>query len=364
MTLPSAQTLPPRRSGALVAFGIGGAIVAAIAVLANPAAGWAGVLTAAVYGLTIALGGALFAAIFAGTGAVWWLPIRSIPLAIAGTLLVPALALALFVALGAIHVYPWADPEVVAHNHLIHGKAGWLNWPFYAVRAAVVLLLWWALVGAMRRRFAEGRPLARIGIGFLVVFALTLSVASWDWLMSIETEWYSTMYAVYVFAGAIHAGIATTALVTFRRRRALGAALDRNRIQTLGSLLFAFAFFWGYIWFSQAMLIWYANIPEETIHYAARMSNGWTAAFWLNLVLNLAVPFLVLMPVGSRRSTFVVSQVAVVVLLGHWLDVLLLVGPGVAPASSAVPYAAVGATVAVGAAMLHRLRRDRLLAPQ
>jgi len=127
-------------------------------------------------------------------------------------------------------------------------------------------------------------------------------------------------------------------------------------------LLSAFSFFWGYIWFCQAMLIWYANIPEETIHYATRFSGGWSALFWLNPIINLAVPFITLVSMNARRNPGVVSQVAVVVLVGHALDMFLLVAPALGPAGGLAPLAAIAGLAAIGAGMLVKLGRDRLVA--
>jgi hypothetical protein len=338
-----------------LSFAAAGAILASAIVVAEPARGWAGVLIGAVFGLTIALGGALFAAIFAATGATFWLPIRRAPLAIAGTMPVPAAVMLLVVGLGVGALYPWADPSVVARSHVLPDKAVWLGRAFFSARAVAILVVWLAFVTILRRKVVAGLPLARTAIGFLVVFALTISLACWDWLLSLEPEWYSTMHGVYLFAGTLQAGIAATALL------ALGRMRDRagpNQVRSLGALLFAFSAFWGYIWFCQGMLIWYANIPEETIHYSARLSGGHTMLFWLDPILNLAVPFVALLSIHARRSPAVVAQVAFVVLVGHALDLYLLVGPAIAPAASLLPYAAAGATVAVLAGMAWRLAKD------
>ncbi len=356
--MPRAAIHPLQNGAGLGLIALLGAGAAATVIASDPAAGWGGVLIAGFFGITIALGGALFAAIFAATGATWWKPLRRMPLDVANTLPVPALAIILFVGLGVAAVYPWADPEVVHHNHLIHGKTAWLNRTFFSARAVVVLLIWWGFVTSLRRRLLAGEALARTGIFFLVVFALTISVATWDWVMSIEPEWYSTMHAVYAFAGALQVGIACTALWALRQRRLLGREFGTHQVHTLSSLLFGFSFFWGYIWFCQGMLIWYANIPEETAHYAARMEGGWSMLFWLNPVVNLAVPFIALMSTRAKRSPAALSQVAMIVVLGHFLDVVLLVGPGLGDASVQLCVAVLGAGAAVAAGMIYAIRRS------
>jgi hypothetical protein len=332
-----------------------GVAVTVYALVSEPAYGWAGILIAAVFGLTIAIGGALLASINIATNAQVWRPIRHSCVGVARTLPVPAVALALVLGLGISALYPWANEEIVESSHLLHGKTGYLNQPFFIARSIVILLIWFAFVGALRKRIEADEPksLARTAIGFLIVFALTVSVGFWDWTMSLEPEWFSTMHGVYGFAGCLQVGIAVVALAAMRDKR-VGA----KPLFDLGSLLFAFSLFWGYIWYSQGMLIWYANIPEETVYYATRFSGGWTMLFWLNPLLNLVVPIIVLMSRHAKRSRAVVGQVALVVVIGHFLDILLQVGPSVGPVETVLPVAAAGTTIAVAAGMLLLHRRN------
>lgn len=330
----------------------------------EPVLGWAGLLVGAVFGLTVATGAALFASINLATAAKWWRPVRHDCVSIARTLPVPAAALAILLALGVGVLYPWANEQFMAESHLVHAKAGWLNRPFFTVRSVIILLLWFAFVGSLRRHLTTGHTvrLVRTGIGFLIVFGLTISVGFWDWTMSLEPEWFSTMHGVYGFAGAFQVGIAVTLLVALRNHK-VGA----KPLYDLGSLLFAFSLFWGYIWYCQGMLIWYANVPEETFHFANHLSNGWTSLFWINPILNVVLPIILLMSRHARRSRVMLGQVATVVVVGHFVDILLLVGPAagrynspeVGGADSIMPLAALGAALAVGGGMvlLHRKLR-------
>jgi hypothetical protein len=335
----------------------GGIVVSALSLALQPADAWHGVLTAALFGTTLALGGALFVAIQAAASARWWLPFGSVPLTLARTLPAPAVALAVCFLFGLQALYPWARPAAVEASHLLKEKAAWLNEPLFLARALVVFVLWFSMIGVLRQRFAafsreasaaNGRRLGRVAVGFLVVYAITNAVASWDWGMSLEPEWFSTMYSVYVFAGTFLGGIAAVALLSLMLERAglLVARLPPKAVHDLGKLLFAFATFWAYIWFCQYMLIWYANLPEETGHYAARLSGGWSMLFYLNPILNWVVPFVVLLPAGTKRHAPTLAQVAIVVLLGRWLDCYLLVAPAAGPAPGFL-IAAVAATVAV-----------------
>jgi hypothetical protein len=163
---------------------------------------------------------------------------------------------------------------------------------------------------------------------FTLVFAPTFSLASVDWLMSVEPHWMSTLYPWYVFATAFTGGLAVLAgLVLLAAWRGKLPGLSAHHLHDLGKLVFAFSFFWGYLWFCQYMLIWYANIPEEVTHYLARTRGPWFAPFAVNPLVNLVVPFLVLLPAQMKRSVPVLAAASALVAAGHWLDVHLLVMP-------------------------------------
>jgi hypothetical protein len=360
------NTSPPTiRSGLLSSFVALGLALVLVSLAIEPVLGWAGLLVGAVFGLTIAIGGALFASICLATGAQWWEPIKSTCVSIARLLPIPAIALALVVGLGVTTLYPWANDAFLAESHLVHGKTGWLNHGFFAARTAGILLLWFVFVAALRKGLASGSAtrFARTGVGFLLIFGVSISVGFWDWTMSLEPEWFSTMHGVYGFAGAFQVGIAVTLMIAVRNPK-----ISAKPLFDLGTLLLAFSAFWGYIWYCQGMLIWYANIPEETFHYANALSNGWSTLFWLNPILNLALPLFMLMSRHARRSRLMLGQVALLVVVGHFLDILLLVGPSagryntpeVGGASSLMPLAAVGAALAVGSGMmlLHRRLKE------
>jgi len=346
------------------AVGIG---VLAYGAAANPRDAFPGLLTAALFGLTVALGGAVFAAIQGVSGARWWAPVRPVASALAGTLAVPGAALFLTLVLGLRTLYPWARPGAAAVSHALHAKAVWLNPSFFLARALVVLVLWMALASLLRDRLAvlDGRPsaeanraFARASVLFLLLLAPTLSAASWDWAMSLEPEWYSTMFSVYIFSGTFLGGIAAVAVLAIwlDRRGLLGWRLAPETLHDLGKLLFAFGTFWAYIWFCQYLLIWYSNLPEETPYFARRLTGGWTLLFWLNPVLNFGVPFAALLSARVKRRPGFLAQVALVVLLGRWLDSYLLIAPAGSPLPSFPVYAVV-ATLLLVSGMLLRFAR-------
>jgi hypothetical protein len=225
----------------------------------------------------------------------------------------------------------------------------WLSRPFFLVRAAVYLATWMlfstAIVRNSRRQDSDGnvehtRRNVRLSIGFMPVFAITVCLASFDWIMSLEPAWSSTIFGVYNFAGLFSAGLACIIVLVVllqnlgpRGMGPLHGQVSADQLHDLGKLLFGFCTFWMYIWFSQYMLIWYANIPEETTYYVARLHGLWEPLFLLNVCLNWVVPFLVLLSRGTKRASSVVVKVAIAVLVGRFLDLYLMVIPPFAGAS-------------------------------
>jgi len=359
-TASAARPLAPS-SGTLVAAVLAGIALTGAGLALQPAEAWAGVLAAGFYGVTLALGGALFLAIQVASGASWWFPLRRVPLRLAATLPVPLAAIFVVLVFGLATLYPWARSAAVEASPLLQTKRAWLNPPLFLARAVVIAVVWLVLVAALRgaldnlirRPSPEGkRRLVRASLVFLPVFALTLSLAAWDWGMSLEPEWYSTMYGVLVFAGSFQGGIAAVAAlaVLLDRRGELDAPLGDGARHDLGKLLFAFSVFWGYVWFCQYLLIWYANVPEETGHYMARFSGGWSTLYWLVPVLCFVVPFVSQMSQPAKRDATHLYHAALAVLFGRWLEVYLLVAPNQGPVP-VLPLGALGAAVAVLAGM-------------
>jgi hypothetical protein len=290
---------------------------------------WANWLLVSFYALTLALGGICFVAIHDASGATWAVALRRAPEALAALIPVAAVAVGLVFA-ARPQIYPWSAEDLAhAPDGVLAFKHAWLDWPFFLVRAVVYAAAWIAFARAIRRRRTGERR--RIAGVFLAVFAVTFSLASFDWIMSLEPAWYSTIHGVYHFAGLFLSALAAVILIALwlERSGALAGVLHEDHLHDLGKLLFAFSTFWAYIWFSQFMLIWYANIPEETSYYIARTRNGWYALFVANVVLNWMVPFAVLIRRDTKRSRRVLATVAAVVLIGRWLDLYLMILPPV-----------------------------------
>jgi hypothetical protein len=165
---------------------------------------------------------------------------------------------------------------------------------------------------------------------FIIFFAITSSMSAWDWVMSIDTHWFSTMFGWYNFASYFVAGLATITLaVIYLKEAGYLKMLTENHLHDLGKFVFAFSVFWTYIWFSQFLLIYYANIPEETIYFLERLQSGEYGKFiFINLFLNFVFPFLALMTRDAKRKTIILKIVCYAVIVGHWLDFWLMITPG------------------------------------
>lgn len=249
---------------------------------------------------------------------------------------------------GGDHViYHWSDAEAVKHDVALEYKSGFLNKGFFTVWTIITIVGWWWLGRKMRHlsRSIEDKPLT-VEEGkkfiwkntvwsaiYIVLFALTvMSSIPWLWLMSIDAHWYSTMYSWYNFASTFVSGIALiTIFVVFLKNYGYLEYTNREHIHDLGKFQFAFSIFWTYLWFAQFMLIWYANIPEETTYFEPRVEGAYNAIFWLNLIINFLAPLLILMRRSPKRNYGTITMMSVLILFGHWLDYYQMVFASISP---------------------------------
>ena len=277
----------------------------------------------------------------------WQMAFRRVPEAISSVVPVfSILALLVFVGLifGHKHsIYHWLDKDHVAHDPILKGKSAFLNPTFFMVWTIITLTLW-SFVGAKMRKLSSeadeqmDQEASKKFIWnntvwaatFIVFFALTVaSTIPWLWLMSIDAHWYSTMYSWYTFASTFVAGMALVAIfVVYLKNQDYLEYVSEEHLHDLGKFMFAFSVFWTYLWYSQFMLIWYANIPEETVYFKPRMQGPYRGIFFLNLIINFVLPFLLLMRRGSKRNFTTMTFVAVLIILGHWIDFYQMVMPG------------------------------------
>ncbi len=315
-----------------------GLLAVIIALFLSPQRAWSNLLLNSFYFLCVSLGGLFFIAVHFLAKAGWASALRRIPEALMTALPAAAALIALTLILGQHALYEWSHPEHMESDPLLASKSVYLNSFGVLLRMAIVLGVWLLLAHLMRRSSIrqDGDPslthhkwMVRYSAIFVVTFAFTFSVAAFDWLMSLDPHWFSTIFAVYVFAGLFVMGIAAiTILAIFLRRTGpLKGIVNENHLHDLGKLLFGFCTFWAYIWLSQYLLIWYANIPEETTFYLLRTGPDWVVLFGLNLILNWVLPFMVLLSRSAKRNERVLLSVCFVVLAGRWLDLFLIIMP-------------------------------------
>ncbi len=289
------------------------------------------------YFMSIALGGLFFATVQWLTGAMWSAPIRRVTESFTAYLPV---ALVAFVVLffGMHDLYVWTHADHVKGDIILEGKAGYLNVPFFFIRNLVFLGVMWffskKLIGNSVAQDANGdfsytarnRSLAP---AFMILFGVLFTMASFDQLMSLDPHWFSTMFGVYCFSGAFYAILALTTIlvVQLKRNGALQGIVNENHLHDLGKFMFAFTVFWAYIGFSQFLLIWYANLPEETGYFLNRMHNGWFAVSVFLLVGKFMVPFFLLLPRDAKRNEKMLLAVGAFMLIAQWIDMLWIVQP-------------------------------------
>jgi hypothetical protein len=233
-------------------------------------------------------------------------------------------------------IYEWLDKAMVEKDPILNGKKGFLNPTFFIIWTTLTIGLWTVLGYKMRSisREIDGRVLT-VEEGkkyiwkntvwsalFIVWFALTVaSTVPWLWLMSISAHWFSTMYSWYSFASTFVAGVALiTLFVIYLKNKGYLEYVNQEHLHDLGKFQFAFSVFWTYLWFSQFMLIWYANIPEETIYFQPRLNGAYTGLFYLNLIINFLAPLLIYMRRSAKRNYTTLTFMSVALLFGHWLD--------------------------------------------
>jgi hypothetical protein len=242
-------------------------------------------------------------------------------------------------------IYPWLDKEMVAHDEVLKGKSGFLNPTVYSI-ASIVCVALWAFVGKKLKDLSlESDKMGTMDLQtgqswmkrnlfwasfFIILFGLTVgSVMPWIWIMSIDAHWFSTMFSWYTFGSSFVAGIALlTLFVIYFKNQGQLEFVTQEHLQDLGKFMFAFSIFWTYLWFDQFMLIWYGNIPEETIYFKSRLQGTYEGLFYLNLILNFVCPILIFMKRATKRNYTIVTFMCILIIFGHWIDFYLMVMPG------------------------------------
>lgn len=338
----SEVTMQPGHAGSKIpavgaVIGVAGLGVAGFMIDGDPKQFFFSYLTAYLFFLSLALGGMFFVLAQHVARAGWSVVVRRFAENVMGT---SPLFVLLFVpvALGAHDLFHWTHADAVAEDPILQHKQPYLNESFFFIRAVVYLLVWSVLGWWFRRQSvlqdSEGgtrltRRLQRASGPAILLYAVTVSFAAFDWIMSLDPHWFSTIFGIYFFAGSVVGIFALLVLMSASLRRAglTGRAITVEHFHDLGKLLFAFVAFWAYIAFSQYFLIWYANIPEETAWFLHRWNGAWQEVSVTLGVGHFVIPFFFLLPRTIKRSTGALMVAAVWMLGMHYMDLYWLVMP-------------------------------------
>ncbi len=301
---------------------------------------WSALYVACIFFMLVSLGVLVFYAIQQVAQAGWSPVLFRVMQGITSYLPVGAVFFFVLLVLCGLHLnhmFIWLDPEVVATDKLIANKAGYLNFPFWIVRA-IIFLSGWCLYQYYSRKNCLAQDEAsdnllykknfKLSAMFLVFFIVSESIMSWDWIMSIDPHWFSTLFGWYVFASFFVSGVTTITLVTlYLKSRGYLEFVNNSHIHDLAKFMFGLSVFWTYLWFSQFMLIWYANIPEEVTYFITRIQL-YNVPFFGAVVMNFLFPLLILINTDFKRISWVIVMAGVVILMGHYLDFFNMIMPG------------------------------------
>jgi len=289
----------------------------------------------------IGLGSLFFLALKYATETAWYVSIKRVIEALIGFLPygigLMLISLAFITLNDGAHIYLWMDQEVVNNDEIIQGKSAYLNKTFFWIRTLVYLAIYFIYArGFINRSLLEDEVGGtdvhfknyKKGAMFLVFFAVFSSTSAWDWIMSIDVHWFSTLFGWYVFAGMWCATmIVLVTLTLYLKKNDYLPNVNESHIHDIGKWVFATSFLWSYMWFSQFMLIWYANIPEETTYFLTRIEH-YQGLYFGMFIVNFAFPMVLLMSRDAKRHAGILTFVGLVVLAGHWVDVYVMIMAG------------------------------------
>ncbi len=293
---------------------------------------WAALYVAALFFMLISLGVLAFYAIQHAAQAGWSPLLFRVMEALTSYLVPGAIIVFVLLVLSGMqmnHLFIWMDPAVVAEDKLIQGKSGYLNVPFFLIRAAIFMGGW-----IFYRHYTRKNSLTmdetmdatyykknfKASAAFLAFFLVSESMMSWDWIMSVDPHWYSTLFGWYVFASFFVSGITVIALTTlYLKSRGYLEYVNNSHFHDLAKFMFGISVFWTYLWFSQFMLMWYANIPEEVTYFKFRIEH-YNLPFFGMVAMNFVFPILILINSDFKRVPWIISMAGIVILCGHYLD--------------------------------------------
>ncbi len=316
-------------------------VIGAIAIIAgfatDSARTWPNILLNNMYFITISIGALMFYGIQYITGSSWSALFQRIPLA-AGAFLPAGFILMLLLYFGLHDIYEWSHPGITETDKLIAHKAPFLNVPFFMIRIIIYFALWIPLF-IMMRKMAKKEDLeggeqwyfksAFYSKVFIFVAVLIFSLAAVDWVMTIDAHWYSTIFGFRAMITSMYYGTAVIILLVFFLKN-LGFLTELNEAHRhdLARYLFRFSIVFGYLWFMQFLILWYANIPELTVYYSPRFLGEWQLFFYLEPLINFAIPFVVVMADNTGRKKPVMIGISALLMVGLWISLFLQIMPG------------------------------------
>ncbi len=316
-----------------------GAVAGIIGFFTDPGRTSYSYLVSFLFLLSISVGSLLLVAIEYAANAVWSTPFRRMSEFLAASL--PLLILFVIpLLLNVQNLFTWSHSDVVANDHMLQAKSVYLNSPFFSVRVVVIILVWgffyYFIIRNSRRQDETGDHLLtkkniNLSIAFIPIFAITLTLQSIDWIMSLESKWFSTMFGVYLFSGVTCSALAALAYVSVKLKEKgyFHPKITKDHFYSLGTLMFVFICFWGYIAFSQYMLIWYGNLPEETFWFMQRWEGGWKIVSLFIIFGHFIVPFAFLLSHPSKTNLKKLKFVSLWILAMHFIDLYWLVMPSI-----------------------------------
>lgn len=304
---------------------------------------WANMLLNNYYFLSLAIGASFFMAIQYITQSGWSAMFKRVPEAM--TAFVPVAFVLMILMFGGLHdIFHWTHEEAVAHDPLLQHKEPYLNVTFLAIRFALFFVAWIIMTLLLRKYstredieggvkyFRKSEKYSRI---YIFILAISFSFFTFDWIMSIDAHWYSTLFAVKGFISAFYHGTAVMVLIIILlNRKGYFPELNKSHLLDFSRYVFMLSIIWGYLTFTEFMLIWYGNIPEETMYFVYRFENGYQELFYLNFFINWFIPFVVLMSRHLDKNRTIIIAVLFILVIGFWIDLYMQIMPGTVGAAA------------------------------
>ena len=327
-------------TGILIAIG---AVTFIYGFLTDPGRTWANYLINNYYFFSLAMGGIFFLVIQYISQSGWSSGFIRVPEAMS-TYIPFAGVFFLLLYFGMHDIYHWTHEEAISDDPLLQHKSAFLNIPFFFIRMVIYFTLWIIFTRILRKLSLKGDHLDPGNMdGILSLFnkselyskilifilAITFSISAIDWIMSIDVHWYSTIFALKNMIAAFLHGVSILILIVFiLYKRGYFPFLNKFHLHDFARYLFMLSVVWGYFWFAQFMIIWYGNIPEETVYYFVRWQGGWQVLFFLEIGINWAIPFMVLLPIKTSRNMTVITLVIFCLIIGQYIDLFVQIIPG------------------------------------